>query len=120
MLDWLLVFAGVNLAMSGAVALPSIAHRPHTARRLALAGLPALWSLLMVSAYLSLRAVEPPSPIAAGPDGHLIVLRHGNLDALLWEGRVSAASALAFWLTTATLLGLLALWLMRSLHAPEA
>jgi hypothetical protein len=86
---------------------------PPLLRRLVLAGVPALSALLMVGSYLYLRATMPPSPVLGSrPDGTLL-LRHGNLASIVWQERVSAASVLAFWLTAATLLCLVALWLAR-------
>jgi hypothetical protein len=123
MAEWLLIFAGVNLALGAVGLLSALAHRGQTPWRLVLAGVPALWALLMVGAYLSLRATMPPPSVVVGPDGHPIMLsnghvelRHGNVDWIVWEGRVSMAGTLAFWLTVATLLCLLVLWLMRSLR----
>jgi hypothetical protein len=114
--EWLLIFAGVNLALGAVGLLSPLARRRRTPRRLVLAGVPALWALLMVGSYLYLRATMPPSPVLGSrPDGTLL-LRHGNLASIVWQERVSAASVLAFWLTVATLLCLVALWLARGLR----
>ena len=59
-MHWLLLFAGVNVVMSLAVALPVIARRRYMPRRLALAGVPALWALLMRDVYGYLQATMPP------------------------------------------------------------
>ncbi len=111
----LLVFAGVNLALGAAGLLSPPTRHGWTTRRLVQAGVPVLLALLMVSTYLYLRATRPPSRIDVGPDGRLMV-RHGNLDWIAWQESVSAASVLAFWLTTATLLCLVALWLTHSIR----
>ena len=115
-MHWLLIFAGVNLAMSAVVAVYTITRRPQTARRRALVGLPALWALLMLGAYGYLWETMPPSPILGYGPHKRPILQHGNVAQILWEEHVNTASGLAFWLTVLTLLGLLALWLARSLH----
>ena len=67
--EWLLIFAGVNLALGAVGLLSAPARRGQTPRRLVLAGVPALWALLMVGAYLYLRATMPPPSVVVGPDG---------------------------------------------------
>lgn len=118
MSDWLLLCAAANLLLAAATAL-ALVRRPRPVWRLALAGLPLLWALLMAAAYLHLRATMPSSPVATGPDGRPIVLRHGNVDWLIWEDHVSTAVILAFWLTLATAFGLVGLWLVRTAHGHE-
>src|SRR5437764_326888 len=83
----LLVFAGVNLALGAAVALPPLVRHRWTSRQLGLAGVPLLWAMLMVGTYLYLWATLPPSPLVAGPDG-IRELRIWNE----WEDRASTAS----------------------------
>ena len=113
MLNGLLIVAGVNLSLS--MVLSAGMRRTWTTQQRLLAGVPALWALLMLGAYVALRITEPSSPIGVGPDGHRIILRHGSLDWLLWESRVNAVSALTFWLTVATFLGVLVFVLARRL-----
>ena len=109
MTEWLLIFAGANLA-PGAVSLlsprPRVQRRHGwTARRLVQAGVPALWALLMVGAYIYFRVTEPP-----------LTGRYSLRVWSVWDIRVRVASALAFWLTVATMLCLVVLWLVPSMR----
>ncbi|HEX8032210.1 MAG TPA: hypothetical protein VF510_00100, partial [Ktedonobacterales bacterium] len=108
----LLVFAAVNLALGAGVALPPLVRHRWTSRQLVLAGVPVLWAMLMLGAYLYLWATIPPSPLVAGPDG-IQDLRIWNE----WEDRASTASFQAFCLTVATLLSVITMWLAYSIRA---
>lgn len=116
MLESLLVFAGVNLALGVAVMLPSLVRRKWMSRRLALASVPVLWALAMVGVYLYLRAMMPPSPVIVGLDARR-TLRHGNVAWIVWDEHVSTASFQAFCLTVATLLSVITLWLTYTIRA---
>lgn len=84
MLESLLVFAGVNLALGAAVALPPLVRHERAPRRLAVASAPLLWAVVMAGVYLYLRATMPALPpvVGLGLDGRLL-LRHGNVDWMI-------------------------------------
>lgn len=119
MLEWLLVFAGVNLALGAVVALLPLVHHKRISRRrrLTLAGVPILWAVLMVGAYVYLLATIPPSPVVGvGLDGRRL-LSHGNWVWNVWEERVGTASFEAFCLTVATLISEIILWQAYTIRA---
>lgn len=111
MLEWLLVFAGVNLALGAAVVLPPLVRRERMFRRLGVASVPMLWALVMSGVYLYLRATIPTSPVVIGPDGmRMLKIRKE------WEDQANTASFQAFCLTVATVLSVLATLLTHNIR----